>query len=186
MKDQQIDRQPTERRIVTTPETSRAWWFLGTLSVLRNPPDAPHTPAVIEMTIPAGGSPPRHIHDNLDDSFLLLDGEMVVRCGERTFLAQAGSYVSLPAGVEHTFRVTSAGPARLLLVHADDSFVRFIEAAGTPTQERRLPPPDAEHFDREALIRVAAEHDVRILGAPLDEAEVRAWLGADAPHRGLH
>ena len=184
MNDKQNDSQPTDRRIATTPETSQAWWFLGTLSVLRNPPGAPRAPTVIEMVIPPGGSPPTHIHDQLDDSFLLLAGEMVVRCGERTFLARAGDYIALPAGVEHTFRVTSAEPARLLLVHADDSFLRFIEAAGSATEERGLPPPGESSLDRDALIRVAAEHDVRILGAPLEEAEARAWLATGAKGRG--
>jgi quercetin dioxygenase-like cupin family protein len=168
--------EPAARAIFTEPGTSRAWWFLGTLAVLRNPPGAPRTPAVIELTIPPGGSPPRHIHDGVDDSFLVLDGELVVRCGERTFLARPESYVALPAGIEHTFRVTSSVPARLLLVHADDSFLRFIEAAGTPTNELRVPRPGAADLDRTTLIRVAAEHDVRIVGPALDEPEVRAFL----------
>ncbi|HEU4618273.1 MAG TPA: cupin domain-containing protein [Gammaproteobacteria bacterium] len=165
-----------QRRIASERETSRAWWFLGTLAVLRNPEGAPRTPAVIELTIPPGGSPPLHIHDGVDDSFLVLDGEMVVRCGEQTFVARSGGYVALPAGVAHTFRVTSEIPARLLLVHADDSFLRFIEAAGTPTRDLCVPPAGAADLDRAALVRVAAEHDVRIVGPTLEEQEARALL----------
>ena len=43
------------RELSTDPATSRAWWFLGTLAVLRNPQGAPRIPAVIELTVPAGG-----------------------------------------------------------------------------------------------------------------------------------
>src|SRR4051812_17622886 len=93
-------------KLATTSKSSRAWWFLGTLAVLRNPIGAPQSPAVIELTVPPGGSPPRHLHEELDDSFLLLDGEVVVRCGTDTILARPGTYVVLPHGVEHTFRVT--------------------------------------------------------------------------------
>src|SRR6185437_5727087 len=112
---------PAQRALSTAPNSGRAWWFLGTLAVLRNPEGAPRTPAVIELTIPPGGSPPSHVHDALDDCFLVLDGQVVVRCGQQTIAAGAGSYVALPAGIDHTFRVTSESPARLLLVHDDDS-----------------------------------------------------------------
>ncbi|HEX5421312.1 MAG TPA: cupin domain-containing protein [Gammaproteobacteria bacterium] len=172
------DFEPSARQLATDADTSRAWWFLGTLAVLRNPEGAPRSPAVIELTIPPGGSPPRHIHGSVDDSFLVLDGEIVVRCGEQTFLARQGSYVALPAGIEHTFRVTSSGPAKLLLVHADDSFLNFIEAAGSPTKDLRVPPEGAADLDRAALMRIAAEHDVRIIGPMLDERDTAAFLQA--------
>jgi mannose-6-phosphate isomerase-like protein (cupin superfamily) len=164
---------PGERDLSTEPESSRAWWFLGTLAVLRNPRGAPTCPTIIELTVPPGGSPPRHVHDTLDDNFLLLDGEVVVRCGERTFMARPGTYVTLPHGVDHTFRVTSPVPARMLLLHASDEFLRFIEAAGTPTHERRLPPAGEHDVSQDVLIRLAAEHDVRIIGVPLANDETR-------------
>ena len=77
---------------------------------------------------------------------------------------------------DHTFRVTSALPARMLLLHANDEFLRFIEAAGTPTSERRLPPAGEHDVSREVLIRLAAEHDVRIIGAPLADDETRKLM----------
>lgn len=166
------DIQTAGHTLATGPGTGRAWWFLGTLAVLRNPSGAPRTPTVIELTIPSGGSPPLHIHKNLDDSFLLLDGELLVRCGDQRIVAHPGSYVVLPAGIEHTFRVTSAVPARMLLVHAADDFLGFIEAVGTPTQDLRLPPAGEHDLDRQALIRIGAEHDLSIIGPPLGASEV--------------
>jgi mannose-6-phosphate isomerase-like protein (cupin superfamily)/catechol 2,3-dioxygenase-like lactoylglutathione lyase family enzyme len=167
---------PAERHILSEPDTSRAWWFLGTLAVLRNPDGAPRTPAVIELTVPPGGSPPRHVHESLDDAFLVLDGEVVVRCGEQTVVARPGSYVCVPAGVEHTFRVTSRVPARMLQVHNDDSFLALIEAVGTPTRELRLPPAGEFDLDLDTLVRLNAEHDSRIVGPSLDEDDARAFL----------
>jgi mannose-6-phosphate isomerase-like protein (cupin superfamily)/catechol 2,3-dioxygenase-like lactoylglutathione lyase family enzyme len=169
-----------QRQLASEPATSRAWWFLGTLAVLRNPQGAPRTPAVIELTVPPGGSPPRHVHEALDDSFLLLDGQVVVSCGEQTLVARPGTYVVLPHGVEHTFRVTSRTPARLLQVHADDSFLRFIEALGTPTDEHRLPPPGEFGVDLDTLMRASAEHGAPVVGPPLEERDARAYAGDDA------
>ncbi len=169
--------RPVERQLASSPAGSRAWWFLGTLAVLRNPPGAPRSPAVIELTVPPGGSPPRHVHESLDDTFLLLDGEVVVRCGDETVVAHPGTYVVLPHGVEHTFRVTGGRPARLLLVHADDSFLSFIETVGTPTDEHRLPPPGQPEPAADTVVRASAEHGAPIVGAPLEEDEARAHVG---------
>ena len=163
------------RNLLTPPGAGQAWSFLGTLAVLRNPEGTPRTPTIIELTVPPGGSPPCHIHENLDDSFLLLDGEVVVRCGGQTTVARAGSYVVLPAGVEHTFCVIGSAPARMLLIHASDDFLNFIEAVGTPTRELRLPDTDPP-LDRDALIRIAAQHDIRIIGAPLATGEALTML----------
>ena len=171
---------PVQRHLFSKPDTSRAWWFLGTLAVLRNPEGAPRTPAVIELTVPPGGSPPRHVHELLDDAFLMLDGEVVVRCGEQTIVARAGTYVSVPSGVEHTFRVTSSVPARMLQIHNDDSFLALIEAVGTPTRELRLPPAGQFDLDLESLVRLNAEHDSRIVGPSLEENEARAFLDGES------
>src|SRR6185437_15510839 len=165
------------RALVSEPGGGQAWWFLGTLAVLRNPRGAPRTPTVIELIVPPGGSPPLHVHERLDDSFLLLEGEVLVRCGAQTLVARAGSYVVLPAGVEHTFRVLGEAPAKMLLIHADDEFLDFIEAVGAPAREAVVPPPGAEgDLDRTALIEAAARHALRIIGPPLD---------AEAAHAGV-
>lgn len=176
----------TGRRIASEPGTGRAWWFLGTLAVLRNPEGAPRVPVVLELTIPPGGSPPRHVHDGLDDSFLLLDGELVVRCGTETVVARPGTYVCLPQGIEHTFRVTSRVPARMLVVHADDSFLGLVEALGVPTDNHRLPPPGQFDVDLDTLVRANEEHDSRIVGPSLEDDEARSFLppGSDDPAMG--
>jgi quercetin dioxygenase-like cupin family protein len=179
----------TARKLSTEPATSRAWWFLGTLAVLRNPDGAPRTPAVIELTVPPGGSPPRHFHEELDDAFLLLEGEVVVRSGEETVVARQGTYVVVPHGAEHTFRVTSRTPAKLLLVHDDDSFLQFIEAVGTPTTEFRLPPPGRFDVDGDTIVRLSAKHGAPIVGPSLEEDDARGYLQQTLPQptfSGIH
>jgi mannose-6-phosphate isomerase-like protein (cupin superfamily)/catechol 2,3-dioxygenase-like lactoylglutathione lyase family enzyme len=173
------------REIYTEAGAGRAWWFLGTLAVLRNPPGAPRTPAVIELTVPPGGSPREHVHHSLDDSFLLLDGELAVRCGDQRFVARPGAYVVLPHGVPHTFRVTSAVPARMLLVHGDDSFLNFVAAIGTPTAQHTLPPEGADQPDPYAVERATAEHGAEMIGFSLEEDEAREILRDATPHLDL-
>ena len=65
--------------IVDSPlsEQAQAWWFLDTLVVEHR--SAPEMGTVVlEMTLPVGSSAPLHVHDDLDDTWYILDGEMVV------------------------------------------------------------------------------------------------------------
>lgn len=157
--------------VVDSPENeqSQAWWFLDTLVVEHR--CAPGMDIVVlEMDLPAGSSPPLHIHDDLDDTWYILDGQMVVRCGDEELFVGAGHWVSMPRGVPHTFRVVGEEGARILLVHDNPSFRDFIRDVSSPAAARVVPiqplfPP------MEELARIAASHDVRPVGPPMTAEE---------------
>jgi quercetin dioxygenase-like cupin family protein/catechol 2,3-dioxygenase-like lactoylglutathione lyase family enzyme len=173
-----------ERRFVTEPATSETWWFLDTMVVLRNPAGAPRFPLVMELIVPPGGSPPRHVHQGLHDAFFLLDGEVVLSVGDETIVARPGTYAVVPTGTDHTFRVTSPTPARLLLIHDDDSFLRMVQAGGVPAEERRLPVPGQVGLDLPTLSRLVEEHDSHVVGGSMEEDEARAVVGPGRPSLG--
>jgi quercetin dioxygenase-like cupin family protein/catechol 2,3-dioxygenase-like lactoylglutathione lyase family enzyme len=168
----------------TEPESSEAWWFLDTMVVVRNPKGAPRFPLVMELIVPPGGSPPRHVHQDLHDAFFLLDGEVVLSVGDETIVARPGTYAVVPAGSDHTFRVTSPTPARMLLVHDDDSFLRMAQDGGVPAQAHRLPQPGQADLPPETLFRLVEEHDSHVVGGSLEEAEARAFVGPAEPSLG--
>lgn len=119
-----------------TSAAGTAYWFLDTLAVVHSATP----PLVIEVTVPPGGSPPLHVHDDLDDSSYLLDGRLAMRCGERSFRCDPGAYLPQPRGVPHTFRVLGSRPARMLLIHGDNSFLRLIAPSAFPRQTAHCPP----------------------------------------------
>ena len=84
--------------VVDSPksEQAQAWWFLDTLVVEHRCAPEMDT-IVLEMTLPVGSAPPLHVHDDLDDTWYILDGEMVVRCGDDELVVGAGHWVSMPA-----------------------------------------------------------------------------------------
>jgi quercetin dioxygenase-like cupin family protein len=154
----------------------RRWLFLGVLLDVLTEPDAPVT--VAEAVLPAGASPPAHVHAALDDSFYVLDGRMVIRCGQDVREAGPGSWVQFPAGVPHTFRVLG-GPARVLLVHADDSFLAAVRQIGRPATGTDVPDaaqgPTAEELDR-----ALAAHGIINTGPPMEQAEAERLLDQPA------
>ncbi len=162
--------------IVDSPENEEgmAWWFLDTLVVEhRAAPDM--DTVVFEMTLPVGSSPPLHVHDHLDDTWYILEGRMVVRCGDDELVVGAGHWVSMPRGVPHTFRVVGDQPAQILLVHDNGSFRAFVREVSTPATARVVPsqpafPPVDE------LVRIAASHDLRMVGPPMSADDSDAVL----------
>ena len=159
--------QPAARH--TTKGTGDAYWFFDSLMVIRS--DQPGQPVIIEATVAPGGGAPLHVHDDLDDSFYLVSGRLAMRCGEQTFTVNPGGYVALPHGVPHTFRVVSDEPAVMLQVHADDSFLRFVQAVGQPAPSRTLPPSGMPAGDMEAALEVAARTGQPVIGPPMSEEE---------------
>jgi quercetin dioxygenase-like cupin family protein len=153
--------------VVDSPlnEEAPAWWFLDTLVVEHRCAPGMET-VVLEMTLPVGSSAPLHVHDSLDDTWYILDGEMVVRCGDDVLVAGAGHWVSMPRGVPHTFRVVGDRAAHILLVHDNATFRDFVRALGVPAAAHVV--PDQPVFpSMDELGRAAGAHDLTPIGPPI-------------------
>jgi mannose-6-phosphate isomerase-like protein (cupin superfamily) len=98
---------------------------LGNVEFLARTPDTPRfTFGIIEI-IP-GRVLEAHIHDEEDDAFYILDGELTFTFGESEVPAPPGTFVLVPPGVEHGFRNGTAEPVRMLNIHAPGGFDRRI------------------------------------------------------------
>jgi quercetin dioxygenase-like cupin family protein len=69
--------------------------------------------SVLEATEPPGFGPPVHVHDDAAEAFYVIDGEYVMSLNGDEHRCAAGSFVFIPAGVPHGFRVGDA-PSRKL------------------------------------------------------------------------
>jgi glyoxylate utilization-related uncharacterized protein len=134
------------------------WFIHGFADVLV---DGDYT--LIDQLLPPGDQPPLHVHD-ADEGFLVLEGELSLWAGDDHLVLRPGDFVNAPAGVPHTYRVTSEGRARVIVSSNTGAFAAFVQAYGEPAPRRELPeptPPDAER-----LGRLAAEHGIELLGPP--------------------
>lgn len=164
--------------IIDSPDNAdaQAWWFLDTLVVEHRHASETKT-VVLEMTLPVGAAPPLHVHDHLDDTWYILEGEMVVRCGDGELIAGAGHWVSMPRGVPHAFRVVGDREARILLVHDNASFRDFVRALSHPATAHVV--PVQPHFPpMDEFAGIAASHDIRPMGPPISVEESDAVLAA--------
>lgn len=100
---------------------------------------------LIENLVAPGSESLPHLHQNEDEAFYILEGEMNVTVGDETFHAKPGSFVFLPRCVPHHWQVLGGSPVRFLLfftISAIEGF--FIE---TVTQVNRpQPTPSARQY----------------------------------------
>jgi len=98
---------------------------LGNVEFLARTTDTPRFNLAI-ITIQAGRELESHAHDEEDDSFFILEGEMTFVLEGEDVSAPPGTFVLVPGGVEHGFRNDGDIPVRMLNVHAPAGFDRRI------------------------------------------------------------
>jgi quercetin dioxygenase-like cupin family protein len=106
---------------------------------------------------------PLHRHREDDETFYVLEGEMTFYLGDsHPIPASAGSFVHIPGGAAHAFRVDSETARYLLITTAQHE--SFYRAISDPAQTRTLPPEAP--LDMERVEAAAREYNVEILGPP--------------------
>ena len=99
---------------------------VGNVEFLALSEDTPRFNVSIATMAPHKHGPEAHVHDEEDDAFLVLDGEMTFLFGDEELTATAGTFVLVPPGVSHGFRNDGDVPVRMLNIHAPAGFDRRI------------------------------------------------------------
>lgn len=112
--------------------------------------------SLLEAAEPPGFGPPLHVHDDAAEAFYVLEGEYVIFIGAVERLCPAGSFIYVPAGVEHGFRVGRVR-SRKLNLYLPAAMIGYFEelaaahSSGTPMTD-------------EELGSAAGRHAMRVLG----------------------
>lgn len=86
-----------------------------------------HGISMFESLVPPGGEAFVHVHDEYEEAFYVLAGEIELRMGDQTVTGKAGASVFVPAGVVHGFTNRGRDAARLLVVHSPARALVMIE-----------------------------------------------------------
>jgi quercetin dioxygenase-like cupin family protein len=146
-------------------EEGQALWFLNCWTVVKaTGAQTGGAFGLIEQVIPAGFASPYHLHHAEEETFYILEGEVTFISGDRAVTATAGSYVFLPRGMPHGFKVNA--PTRLLILTTPAGFEQFVIEMGEPATDPASPPASPPDVGR--LMGLAAKYKIDILG-PLPE-----------------
>ena len=81
---------------------------------------------LLEAAEPPDFGPPMHIHHDAAEAFYVLEGEYRIFIDDREHACPAGSFIYIPAGVRHGFRVGNI-PSRKLNLYAPAAMVGYFD-----------------------------------------------------------
>jgi quercetin dioxygenase-like cupin family protein len=113
--------------------------------------------SVLEAEEPPGFGPPIHVHHDCAEAFYVLEGEYIMYLEEREFVCPAGSFVFIPQGVRHGFKVGD-GPSRKLNFYFPATMIGYFDDLASALKR--------ESVADEELTRIATAHAVEIVGPP--------------------
>ncbi len=110
---------------------------------------------LLEAAEPAGFGPPMHIHHDAAEAFFVLAGEYVIFVDDREYTCPAGSFIYIPRGLRHGFRV-GAVPSRKLNLYSPAAMVGYFDelSAAIATQDG----------DPAELDEIARRHGMEVVG----------------------
>ena len=148
---------------------SELLWFGNTLvSIVVPSASSADRLCVMEHWLPAGDSPPLHVHRNEDEVFHLLTGALRFQIADAERTAYSGETVLAPKGLPHTYRVESSEGAHCLTVTRGADFESMVRAASRPAASVDLPALAAPTPDMIAtLTSLCAANGIDIVGPPL-------------------
>ena len=140
-------------------DEGEAYDFLSTLSIVKASGGVTNNAlGVVEFRMPAGFSPPPHIHHNEDEAFYILSGRIEAQLGDQKIPAEQGAFLWLPRNVLHGFVVSVDGPCTILAITTPAGFDRFVAEVGTPTTSIEMPEPREPDIPR--LLEVSARYGI--------------------------
>ena len=86
--------------------------------------------SLLEAAEPAGFGPPMHVHRDAAEAFYVLSGEYTIFLEDREHLCPTGSFIYIPAGMRHGFRVGSV-PSRKLNLYTPAAMVGYFDELST-------------------------------------------------------
>jgi len=113
--------------------------------------------SVLEAEEPPGFGPPIHVHHDCAEIFYVLAGEYVMFLEDREVACPAGSFVFIPRGARHGFRVGDV-PSRKLNVYLPASMIGYFDDLAVALGR--------EGVEDDELAAIASEHGMEIVGPP--------------------
>jgi mannose-6-phosphate isomerase-like protein (cupin superfamily) len=118
--------------------------------------------SLLEAEEPPNFGPPMHIHHDAAEAFYVVSGEYRIFIGDEEHVCPAGSFIYIPAGAPHGFRV-GAAPSRKLNIYAPAAMVGYFDELAAAIASNEM--------DDDTLAAIARRYGMEVLG-PVPEGYV--------------
>jgi quercetin dioxygenase-like cupin family protein len=145
-----------KRPIVLRPGEGRSI-DLGnfTMSVKATDDQTNHAFTLLEADEPPGFGPPMHIHREAVEAFYVLGGEYAIFVNDEEYACPAGSFILIPAGVPHGFRV-GPQPSRKLNLYTPAAMIGYFDELSAALARGEADP--------DVLTQIADRHGRNVIG----------------------
>ena len=110
---------------------------------------------LLEANEPADFGPPMHIHHDAGEAFYVVAGEYIIFVRDEQFACPAGSFVYIPAGTPHGFRV-GAEPSRKLNIYTPAAMLGYFDELSAAIATGKADP--------DSLTELAARYGMEVIG----------------------
>ena len=136
--------QPTTDSPVSSMDTVPGYWGFGSLwSPLVTSEQTHGGYSIVEQLMPGQSGPPPHTHEQSDEVFYILEGQVHLQLGDAVSTAEAGQLVRVPRGVPHGFVVRS-DQARFVNFFVPATMDQMVAMLSAPATALTVPPAGSE------------------------------------------
>jgi mannose-6-phosphate isomerase-like protein (cupin superfamily) len=111
--------------------------------------------SLLEANEPPGFGPPVHIHHDAAEAFYVLEGEYIIFLEGREVSCAAGSFIFIPAGIPHGFRVSNVA-SRKLNFYTPAAMVGYFDDLSDAVRKGGVDPAD--------IAQIADSYSMEVLG----------------------
>ena len=146
-------------------------WAMG--SLFEHLVSAEQTGGALGMSLvtqPPGIATPFHRHTREAEALFVLDGLIEYRAGDETFELTGGSFLYLPLGVPHAFRIRGEVPARFVSLTAPGGLIGLYDEVGVPAAGMHLPQAGEGLSMADEIARwneVGPRYGLEVVGPPI-------------------
>lgn len=105
---------------------------------------------------PSEFGPPMHIHHDAAEAFFVLEGSYLMYLEDRQTECPPGTFVYVPRGVAHTFKVISRSPGKKLNLFTPAAMQGFFEELAAAEAAGTVSPED--------LGAISGRHHMEVIG----------------------
>ena len=116
--------------------------------------------SIVRSVSSPGSGPPRHIHHEEDETFVILTGRCEFWMAGEVSSVGTGETMFIPRGIEHTFQICTPDDCEHLVILTPGGFEQFF--VDMAEGQYRIPE------DMEAIHESAARHHLSFTGPPLE------------------
>ena len=113
-------------------------------------------------TPPHVPGPPPHLHYNLKEAFIIVEGEMEFFVNGELKVLKAGESIDIPPNTLHTFNNKTDKPCKWVNIHSPKGFFDFFDEIGIPANEQDAQERSVAPAIIQKVIDKAADYDMMV------------------------